>query len=159
MKINFERNMNNVYSYFKEIVSEGRDIPIVEVEEIARGRVWTGEQAKEVRLVDEIGGIERALLYAKKKYASDCAQVEVWPKPLSMKDRLTKLSQAEAQMLVSEEPSNTVKDGSNIIQLLLNGTIDPSSLTKLPLSTGLLLTIDETTAIAHVLKEALEKNP
>lgn len=158
MKTNFERNINNFYSYFKEIVSEGRNIPIVEVEEIARGRVWTGEQAKEVGLVDEIGGIERAILYAKKKYATDCAQVEVWPKPLSLKDRLLRFSEAEAQMLVSEEPSNKFMDGSNITQLLLNKKMDPSSLTKLSLSSGLLLTIDETTAIAHLLKEGLEKD-
>jgi protease-4 len=36
-----------------------------EVEKIARGRVWTGEQGKEIGLVDELGGFDRALALAK----------------------------------------------------------------------------------------------
>jgi protease-4 len=39
------------YDYFKSIVSAGRRLSIEEVEKVAQGRVWTGEQAKEVDLV------------------------------------------------------------------------------------------------------------
>jgi len=39
-----------------------------EVEDIAKGKVWTGDQAKHVGLIDEIGGLERAIGYAKRKY-------------------------------------------------------------------------------------------
>jgi len=154
MKQNFERNMNKVYSYFKEIVSEGRKLDLGEVEQIARGRVWTGEQAKEIGLVDQIGGMNSAVLYAKRKYCSGgFADVEVWPKPLSLKDRLLKLSEADA--FVSDAP---IVDNSNTyIQSILNGGINPSVFVGLQSANGVFLTIDETTALHFLLKEALEK--
>ncbi len=157
MKQNFERNMDKVYSYFKEIVSKGRSMPLGEVEQIARGRVWTGEQAKEIGLVDEIGGINRALLYAKRKYTTDgCAEVEVWPKPVSLKDRLLKLS--EADVFASDSPSAVSGNEISYIQSMLKGEIDPSTFIGLQSANGVFLTIDETTALHLLLKEALEKN-
>jgi protease-4 len=158
MKINFERNIEKVYSYFKEIVSQGRNIPLKEVEEIAKGRVWTGEQAREVGLVDEIGGLERAILYAKRKYTTDgFAEVEVWPKQLSLQDRILKLSQTDIEALVSDS-SSTLDTDLNLLQLVLNGRINPSTLlTGASLTSGMLLTIDESTAVQLLLKEALEK--
>merc|ERR1712232_352004 len=91
MRINISRNMNRVYDYFKEIVASARNMSLEEVEAVAQGRVWTGEQAKENGLVDELGGIDRALSYAIKTHTSSGAgEVEVWPKPLTFKERLTK---------------------------------------------------------------------
>ena len=48
------------YARFKARVSEGRDMPEQEVEAIARGRVWTGEQALARRLVDGLGDLQAA---------------------------------------------------------------------------------------------------
>ena len=42
-------------------MAEGRDMTEEEVEEVARGRVWSGTRALEVGLVDELGGLEEAL--------------------------------------------------------------------------------------------------
>lgn len=53
------------YTLFKARVAQGRGMTDVRVEEIARGRVWTGAQAHEVGLVDELGGFETALARAK----------------------------------------------------------------------------------------------
>jgi len=53
------------YTRFKRLVAEGRGMTEDEVEEIARGRVWTGEQAANVGLVDELGDFETALRAAK----------------------------------------------------------------------------------------------
>jgi protease-4 len=53
------------YARFKEIVAEGRGMSEEEVEEIARGRVWTGDQAASVGLVDELGDFQTALAAAK----------------------------------------------------------------------------------------------
>ncbi len=61
MKNNIARIVLDYYDYFKGIVSTGRSLSINEVEEVAKGRVWTGEQAKEVNLVDAIGGLDRAV--------------------------------------------------------------------------------------------------
>jgi protease-4 len=59
------RFMQDIYMNFKRGVAEGRGMKPEEVEKIARGRVWTGEQGKEIGLVDEVGGFDRALALAK----------------------------------------------------------------------------------------------
>jgi protease-4 len=57
--------MDEIYAGFITRVSEGRKLPPERVREIARGRVWTGAQAKQLGLVDELGGIEEAVEKAK----------------------------------------------------------------------------------------------
>ncbi|HEX8119532.1 MAG TPA: signal peptide peptidase SppA, partial [Pyrinomonadaceae bacterium] len=63
----FESSMRNFYwNQFLPKVAEGRKFQNVEaVHEIARGRVWTGAQGKERGLVDEFGGLDRAVEVAK----------------------------------------------------------------------------------------------
>jgi protease-4 len=53
------------YALFKERVGAARGMTAQQVEEVARGRVWTGQQALERGLVDELGGFETALRRAK----------------------------------------------------------------------------------------------
>jgi protease-4 len=53
------------YALFKSRVTEGRGMTEEQVEEIARGRVWTGAQAREIGLVDELGDLQTALTIAK----------------------------------------------------------------------------------------------
>ncbi len=57
----FEATLDNVYDHFIKIVAEGRKLKPDQVEEIAKGRVWTGRQAKEIGLVDQIGGLDMVL--------------------------------------------------------------------------------------------------
>jgi len=57
--------MDRIYQGFVARVAEGRDLPVERVNEIARGRVWTGVQARELRLVDELGGFYAAVARAK----------------------------------------------------------------------------------------------
>jgi protease-4 len=59
------RDMGATYAAFKSLVAEGRGMTEEQVEEIARGRVWTGAQAREIGLVDELGDFETALALAK----------------------------------------------------------------------------------------------
>jgi protease IV len=62
----FEHMLDTVYAGFKERVGAGRKLGAEAVEDVAKGRVWTGEQAKERGLVDALGGFETALALAKK---------------------------------------------------------------------------------------------
>jgi protease-4 len=55
------------YDDFVNKVAEGRKMGFDEVDQIARGRVWTGNQAKENGLVDELGGLKQAIEIAKIK--------------------------------------------------------------------------------------------
>jgi protease IV len=56
-----ERQIRLVYDEFKDRVARGREIETTHVEDIAGGRVWTGEEARGLGLVDEIGGFREAL--------------------------------------------------------------------------------------------------
>ncbi|MGC2415389.1 MAG: signal peptide peptidase SppA [Stellaceae bacterium] len=57
--------LDETYRGFKEHVATGRHLTADEVEAAAKGRVWTGEEAKEKGLVDELGGYDVALRLAK----------------------------------------------------------------------------------------------
>lgn len=59
------RELEETYARFKQIVAQGRDMAEQEIEAIARGRVWTGEQATAIGLVDELGDFQTALEAAK----------------------------------------------------------------------------------------------
>jgi protease-4 len=58
-------DMGEGYARFKALVAEGRGMTEEQVEEIARGRAWTGAQAIEIGLVDTLGDFETALATAK----------------------------------------------------------------------------------------------
>ncbi|MXV74576.1 signal peptide peptidase SppA [Candidatus Poribacteria bacterium] len=62
-----EKMMKTVYENFVSKAATGRNKSFDEIDEIAQGRVWTGKQAKEIGLVDEIGGLDTALSIAKKQ--------------------------------------------------------------------------------------------
>jgi protease-4 len=61
----FSAWMDTIYDGFIRRVAQGRSIPEARVREIARGRVWTGAQAKALGLVDRLGGFYEAVDEAK----------------------------------------------------------------------------------------------
>ena len=61
----FDALMAEVYDAFIDRVAEGRKMPVEKVREIAEGRVYTGRQAKDVGLVDDLGGLEVAVKHAR----------------------------------------------------------------------------------------------
>jgi protease IV len=60
-----EAFLDQTYGAFVDGVARGRGLSRDEVLEVAEGRVWTGQQAKELGLIDELGGFDRALALAK----------------------------------------------------------------------------------------------
>lgn len=162
MKQNIAASVDRYYSQFKDVVSEGRRMPLFTVEALAQGRVWTGEQAKENGLIDEVGGLHRALAYAKRNFTeTGNATVVLWPKD-SWMDRLraalaedsdTANLYALVRSLFSGEPD--VSDSGNIsheelFDYLINGVgALPSSFTSV-------LACDEKTAVQLILEEAVE---
>jgi len=55
---------DDVYSQFVQAVAQGRGMPEARVREIAEGRIYTGKRAKELKLVDELGGFDDAIAAA-----------------------------------------------------------------------------------------------
>lgn len=66
-----EESMHATYETFVEKAAAGRKTTPERIDSIAQGRVWTGVQAKEHGLVDELGGLDRALELAKKAAGID----------------------------------------------------------------------------------------
>ena len=62
-----EESMQSVYDQFIERTAAARHMSPEKVDEIAQGRVWTGEQAKQLGLVDELGGLYKAIDLAKQR--------------------------------------------------------------------------------------------
>lgn len=151
MKSNLSRRMDDVYLYFKELVSQGRSLSIEQVEDIAQGRVWTGEQAKGNGLVDEIGGLTRAIAYARRNYTSGYADVEVWPKPPTLQKRLFGLFK-------QDEPDKKGAFGAvadSFLSILLNGSIvgqQPDQGSVLNPVPDIVLAADENGAIKTILQ-------
>ena len=101
-------SMEDTYVDFTTRVAEGRDIPIERVLEIAKGRVWTGIQAKEVGLVDEIGGLMMAIDLAKEAAGIDKdakVRIKKFPRPLTTTQQIEQLL------------GSSVSAGQNISQL------------------------------------------
>ncbi|MBI1187691.1 MAG: signal peptide peptidase SppA, partial [Alphaproteobacteria bacterium] len=57
--------IDGIYATFRERVAAGRNLTPDQVREVARGRVWTGEQARARGLVDHIGGFQVAIARAR----------------------------------------------------------------------------------------------
>ena len=62
-----QKYIENGYKLFVKRCADGRNMSIEEIEKIAEGRVWTGSAAKELGLVDELGGLDKALEIAAQK--------------------------------------------------------------------------------------------
>lgn len=77
-----QREVQGVYDLFVARVSEGRGLSTDEVDVVGRGRVWTGAQALERGLVDELGGLSAAVRVAKREVGlPEDADVVLVPHP------------------------------------------------------------------------------
>lgn len=65
----YQESVNQIYDLFLKRVGKARNLSIQEVDTIAQGRVWLGNTAQEIGLVDEIGGLENAINYLTEKLA------------------------------------------------------------------------------------------
>jgi protease-4 len=93
--------LDHIYAEFTSKVADGRKLPQEKVLEIAKGRVWTGEDAKGLGLVDELGGYDKALALCKQAAgipADGKVKVKVFPRP-----------QPPFAALFGEEPENSDK--------------------------------------------------
>lgn len=67
----FSAWMDRIYEGFVQRVATGRRLPVERVRQIARGRVWTGSQARQLGLVDELGGLPQAIARARREARID----------------------------------------------------------------------------------------
>ena len=74
-----ERNVEEFYKVFVQRVADGRHMEYDDVHEIARGRVWTGVEAKRLGLVDTLGGLDLAVHIAAEKAGLSDYRIKEFP--------------------------------------------------------------------------------
>jgi len=86
---NIQRVVDRIYDRFITKVADSRKLPKNKVQEIAQGRVWSGTAAKQLGLVDEIGGLEDAVREAAKQAKlGDNWKLEEYPKRRTLEERI-----------------------------------------------------------------------
>ncbi|MFU1857034.1 signal peptide peptidase SppA [Sphingobacterium sp. NGMCC 1.201703] len=74
-----QREVDKVYATFTKVVSEGRKMPVANVDSIGQGRVWTGTQGVSNKLVDRLGNLDAAIQAAAKKANLNKYKVAQYP--------------------------------------------------------------------------------
>lgn len=85
--------MDDVHKQFIEAVAAGRALELTDVQALADGRIFTGRQAKEAKLVDELGDLEDAI-----QLAADVAGIEGEPKVVEPRRRFSIRELLESQL-------------------------------------------------------------
>jgi protease-4 len=75
-----KKSIEDVYTTFITHVAKGRGMSVDAVDEVGQGRVWSGTNAKEIGLVDVLGGLNDAIEIAAKMAGSDDYMVKEYPK-------------------------------------------------------------------------------
>lgn len=108
-----QKSVENIYDKFTALVAAGRGMTIPEVDAIAQGRVWSGADAVDIGLVDEIGTIEDAIRYAALAAGPTATleniQIVEYPKPQTTLDILLE-SLGSTENVLTGTPFEAVGD-------------------------------------------------
>jgi protease-4 len=88
----YERLMGRIYDAFVGHVAEGREMTRDAVDAVAQGRIWTGRQALDHGLVDQLGGLDVALDLARQQAGLETGEataLDFYPRPPSLMDFLS----------------------------------------------------------------------
>jgi len=100
----FEAWLDRVYADFTTKVADGRHLPKDKVMQIAKGRIWSGADAKNLGLVDELGGFGEAISLVKKSIGvapTQDVKIVVFPRGKSL-----------LQSLLAQSPNNSEQEGA-----------------------------------------------
>jgi protease IV len=116
-----EEQLQSFYDQFVEKVADSRHTTPEKIDAVAQGRVWTGRQAKQIHLVDELGGLDHAIAIAKQRAkipADSEVEITVYPPRKSFYE------------LITEEFSGTAGD-SMAMRAWLQANLSPTELDAL----------------------------
>lgn len=123
----YNESITAIYDDFTSKVAAGRGMTREQVEEVARGRVWSGEDALEVGLVDELGNLDDAIKYAVSLVSSEDPEIIYLPEQLDpfeqfMKDIAGVEAGLEALDVLGAD-SKTIKELVSVHRMLESGEI------------------------------------
>ena len=131
--VQFQQWLDRVYDDFTTKAAQGRNLPKEKILEVAKGRIWTGEDAKTLGLVDELGGFPLALRLTKEAAGiaeTADVQLEVFPR------KKTSLRQLLLERLFAEEDDGEI-DPENPTTVLLRTVQQVQPLAQLASQLGL----------------------
>ncbi|MFO6422962.1 signal peptide peptidase SppA [Motilimonas sp. KMU-193] len=102
MKQIIQMGIDNGYQQFISVVAQGRNMDLAKVDKLAQGRVWTGKDAKEIGLVDHLGGLDMALSRAVNLAQLEDYEVKVIRPELSAKEQFMADLMAQSAELVEQ---------------------------------------------------------
>lgn len=119
-----QKSVEEVYGVFVDHVAEGREMTHEAVDAIGQGRVWSGEDAKEIGLVDEFGGLKLALQRAAElaELGDDWRVVEILPEEDEFTALLKSLSRVGAQSRTKGEMGLLVEEMESLGRILEGGS-------------------------------------
>lgn len=126
----FNRSLDKVYNDFVVKTATSRNISLKKMDALARGRVWTGEQAKLKGLIDEIGGYNSAIDKAIELSgieASNPIRLEFYPRPKTMQEKISELFSAAPYTLANKLKMQIGLDNNllNVLQRLKYDAVMP----------------------------------
>lgn len=90
-----QASVDSIYYTFKQRVAEGRHKSMAYIDSIAQGRVWTGAHAVKIGLVDSLGSLHDAILYAAKQIHSKSYRISTYPVKKSLLQQFLKSDNEE----------------------------------------------------------------
>jgi protease-4 len=123
-----EDQMQTIYDLFVSRVAEGRDQTPSAIDAVAQGRVWTGRQALERGLLDELGGLDRALAIARQRAKLDAnrrVDLVVYPQKRSLYDLVSSRFGATAatrmDVLLERPEARALRSAASVLNLFRRG--------------------------------------
>ena len=123
-----EQQLQSTYELFLSRVAEGRHSTPAKIDAMAQGRVWTGRQAKDLGLVDELGGLDAAVQVARDRAKIDpkkTIQLVVYPARRSVFDvlanPLNSSLESHVQMLPRPVNSRVIDAAISMLRLFHRG--------------------------------------
>jgi protease-4 len=118
--------VESIYELFLERVSAGRSLSRADVDAVAQGRVWTGEQAAQAGLVDVLGGLRTAVVEGKKQLSLDedaDVTLVLFPPPKTLVEQLNDaLLGVRAALSPKLALPAAVSDAQQWLEVLTQGT-------------------------------------
>jgi len=117
-KIVAQAGVDSIYSIFKTRVSQGRHIPLAQVDSIARGRIWSGRKGLEIKLIDRIGGIQDAIDCAARMVKLKTYQLKELPVVQSFWDKIFDVQDNKPSVSTSLLSNGLPGESASVLQQL-----------------------------------------
>ncbi|HUY27138.1 MAG TPA: signal peptide peptidase SppA [Candidatus Binataceae bacterium] len=116
--------LGDTYKYFLKIVADGRHLSVADVDQIAQGRVWTGQQALPIKLVDSLGTFDDALRKVKELARLDPNQeiaIEELPEQPGIVQALLS-GRVNAAHALAANPADALEPLAKMIRAAISGS-------------------------------------